>query len=131
MTAKEYLSQYRDEKLKVERMGDQIKELEALSEYASPRFSTSSSKISDKVGNNAAKIADKKKELERLISKSLELMKEIEACINRVKDERYRYILTERYINQQKWESIAEGLGELDLSWVHKLHGRALEKIDH
>ena len=130
MTAKEYLSQYREEKLKVKKLSDQIKELEALSEYASPRFSTSGSGISDKVGNHAAEIADKKKELNCLIAKSLELMDEIEACINRVENSRLRYILFERYICCQKWEDIAEELN-LELRWVYVLHGRALKKIDH
>lgn len=130
MTAKEYLSQYYTEKLKIKKLSGEIEELEALSVYASPRLSVSGSGISDKIGNNAAKIADKQKELDCLIEKSLKLMDEIEACINRVENVRLNYILTERYINCRKWEDIAEELNT-DLRWVHRLHGRALKKIDH
>ena len=130
MTAKEYLSQYYTEKLKIKKLSGEIEELEALSVYASPRLSVSGSGISDKIGNNAAKIADKQKELDCLIEKSLKLMDEIETCINRVENVRLNYILTERYINCRKWEDIAEELNT-DLRWIHRLHGRALKKIDH
>lgn len=128
MIAKEYLSQYRNKKLEAKRLKDEIKELEALSEYVSPRLSAGGIGISDKVGNSAAKIADKKRELEHLIDKALELMDEIEACINRVENPRLRYILFERYISCRKWEDIAEELN-YTVRQIHRLHGRALQKM--
>ena len=79
MTAKDYLKQYGIKRLEAERLKDQIEELEALSKYVSPRFDTSSGRgVSDKVGNSAAKIADKKRELEKRVKGALELMSEIE-----------------------------------------------------
>lgn len=133
MTAKEYLSQYYWVKKDIESMQREIEHLEVMAEYSSPRWvggSNSGNDKSDKVGNIAVKIADKQRELDCLIERSLDLLDEIEACISRVEDSRYRYILTERYINCRKWESIADDL-HTDLRWVHRLHGRALKEIDH
>lgn len=129
MTAKEYLSQYYWAKKEIESKREEIRQLEAMAEYSSPKWVSGSSGVSDKIGNVSAKIIDKAEELNRLIEKSMELLYEIEVCINRMEGERYRYILTERYINCRKWESIADDL-HIDTRWLRRLHKRALNKID-
>ncbi|MBQ7756681.1 MAG: hypothetical protein IJ031_07865 [Oscillospiraceae bacterium] len=68
-------------------------------------------------------------EIDELVNKRLE----IEKAIKSVDDEVLQEILTRRYLQFQKWERIAVEM-HLDLRWVYRLHGRALEQltiIDH
>ena len=75
-----------------------------------------------------AKIIDLENDIDKDIDKLVDLKKEITETINRVSEPRYRTILELRYLSFQTWEQIAVALS-LDLSWVHRLHGRALKKI--
>ena len=109
MTGKEYLNQYYWGKRNIESLRDEILQLEAMAEYVSPVGSTvRSSGFSDKVGKAAANIADKKKKLERMVEETLELMNDIEAKIEQIDNERYRWILRERYLHFRKWNQIAQ-----------------------
>ena len=128
MTAKEYLSQYYWTQKRIESLKDELIQLEAAAEYVSPRAETGGSGMTDKVGSLAAKIADKKLKIYWLIESSIDLKAEIKAKIDRVEDQRYRYILTERYILCRKWEDIAAFLN-YSVRQVHRLHGRALQKL--
>jgi RNA polymerase sigma factor (sigma-70 family) len=55
-------------------------------------------------------------------------MLEIENAIRALTDERYRTVLSMRYLDGRSWGYIAEHMG-YDLRWVYRLHGRALKKI--
>lgn len=109
MTAKEYLSQYYWAKKDVESMQEEIAQLEAMAEYVSPRGGTGrSSGVSDRVGKAAAKLADKKKRLECIVGETLALLDDIEDKIDQISNERYRWILKERYVYCRRWSQIAE-----------------------
>lgn len=78
------------------------------------------------------KAVDLGREIDRRIDEYVDLTRQIETAIAQLQDDRYRDILTWRYINGWRWEQIAQAMG-FDVKWVWKLHGRALAEIqiDH
>lgn len=61
----------------------------------------------------------------------VDLKKEIEGVISRVKDPRYRLLLTLRYLNYKKWEDIADCMDYDEVRWVYRLHKKALTIVSH
>lgn len=113
MTAKEYLSQFRDhyrwKKKTIESKQREIKHLEAMAEYSSPKWmGGSNNSKSDRVGGVAAKIADENNKLQQQIEELLELRRKIEAQIDQLDDERHHVVLWEIYVNGSKIEDVAE-----------------------
>lgn len=130
MTAKEYLNQYCLARRELECLQEEIQELEALAEYVSPHPTAGgSSGVSDKVGNTAARIADKRSSLERSVGEALELLNEIQSRIAQLNDERHRWILRERYVHCRKWEHIARS-GYYSLRTVLYQNQRALAAFE-
>ena len=56
------------------------------------------------------------------------LMHNIEAAINSLTDERFRMILSMRYLDGRTWEYIADRMS-YNVKWIYILHGRALNSI--
>lgn len=56
--------------------------------------------------------------------------REVNAAIDAVEDAKYRQVLELRYRNYMTWESIAETMG-YDVRWVHRLHGKALQRVSY
>lgn len=129
MTAKEYLGQYRSAMKEIERRREEIAQLEALAEYASPRSDRGGSGVSDRVGRLAAKLADERAALQREIEGLMELREEIKAVIGGVSDPTFRQLLMLRYINGFTFERIAEEM-YYTYKWVFVLHGRALAAVE-
>lgn len=126
MTPKEYLNQYYWAKKLIESKQDEIKQLEVLAEYVSPGIeSGGGGSASDKVGKLAAKIADEKDKLNQQIEELVNLKTEIKSCIAWIDNKRYRFVLTERYINCKRWNEIAED-NHYSVRSVHYLHQNAL-----
>lgn len=63
------------------------------------------------------------------INEQTKLKTEIEQVISSVGDDRLELLLEFRYIDGERWEAIT---GLLECSWrsVHRLHAKALEKIE-
>lgn len=57
-------------------------------------------------------------------------VREIEAVIDQVEDDRYRDLLKWRYLNGWTWERITEAMGRENVSWTHELHGYALREVE-
>lgn len=57
-------------------------------------------------------------------------MLKIEAAILNMKNQRYKDLLSMRYLDGRTWEYIAEDMG-IEIRWVYRLHGKALKEIDH
>lgn len=128
MTAKEYLSQYNSLDREIHILQEQVKDLEEKAESISHMSGSSNSSAFDKIGKTVARLVDTKNEIISMIDRLLTLKKEIEGVIAELENPKYSQILTLRYINGQKWENIAQ-IMHMDLRWVHRLHGRALQKI--
>lgn len=73
-----------------------------------------------------AKIVDLENEVNRDISRLIELKRKIMAVIKLVEHPEYQTLLELRYLCFKTWEETAVAMG-YDLRYVHKLHGRALE----
>ncbi len=126
--AQQYLEGCREGRKKAEFLENQIKELEAISEYSSPSFTSAggSSGNSDKVGTMAAKIADMKRALEQEKIKCLEERAKALILICQIPDCRLAEVLIQRYIKDKSWCVIS---GEMHIAetWLYKLHTKALK----
>lgn len=130
MTPKEYLSQYYWVKKLIESKQEEIKQLETLAEYVSPRAqSGGNGGTSDKVGNLVAKIADEKDKLNQQIVELIVKRDEVKSVIHDVSNPVFRQLLTLRYINGYTFERIAIEMF-YTYKWVCVLHGRALASVN-
>lgn len=53
---------------------------------------------------------------------------EIRGKIKMIDDDRFKELLTRRYLIGEKWEHICEKM-DYSWKWVHKIHGKALENF--
>lgn len=76
-----------------------------------------------------AKIVDLEKEIDADVDRLISIRDNIKAVIEAVEDDRERLLLQYRYLDGKTFEWIA---AEMNLSWqwVHKLHSKALAKIN-
>ena len=131
MTIKEYLSQaYRID----QRINSKLKQVQSLRELAVKATSTLSDTYSSGSGNKQkmegviVKIIDLENEIDEEIDKLIDLKQEIVSLIKQVKNPEYQTLLELRYLCFRTWEQIAVAMS-YDLSWVHRLHKKALGKI--
>ena len=130
MTAKEYLSQYRDADREIQAKVDQIARLRDLATHITS-MSTGDrvqSSPENKIERICAKIADMEAEVDEEVDRLQEVKTKVERAIGTVPDASQRAVLTRRYINGERWERIAV---ELNYTYRHvtRLHGEALQKI--
>lgn len=81
-----------------------------------------------KIEAAVVKIADLEMAINDDIVKMVLAIQEIRGLIAGVQDDKQRIVLYKRYLEYQKWENIAVEL-DLDIRWVHRIHGRALNEI--
>lgn len=132
MTAKEYLSQYRYINININNKIAQQKRLRELATCVSPSSDGCghNSGVSDKVGSLCAKIADLDAEINAEIDKLVDVQKDIMHTIGKVDDERYRIILTERYIDCKTFEQIADDI-HYSYMQIFRLHGQSLAAVQN
>lgn len=123
-------NRYRDLCEDIRSTKEQIAFLKEITEYKSPSLNGAggTSGCYDKVGGNAGKIVDLKRELGEKQALMLELWEELTGMISSLSNSTERRIMTERYINQKRWDKIAEDTNLCE-RWVFKLHKRALEEL--
>ena len=131
MTPKEYLEQaiYLDQRINSKLT--QVENLRSLATKVTTVYSDSPHSPApdcQRLEKTIAKIIDLENDIDKDIDALVDLKKEITETINEIPDLRQRTILEMRYLSFRTWEQIAVALS-LDLSWVHRLHGRALKKI--
>lgn len=128
MTGREYLGELQTMELRLrtkereyERIRADISSIRGI-DYARPRTT----------GGNPSSIADKIARLESVAERLktewdelIERREEARGKINLVKNERYRAILIERYINGRKWGEIAETI-EIEMRWLMRIHKNAV-----
>lgn len=67
-------------------------------------------------------------QLEQQVERALTARSAVSACLDGVKDERYRTLLRSRYLLGQTWDEVAQNM-YMDERWVRRLHLRALEEL--
>ncbi|MDE6724299.1 MAG: hypothetical protein K2J79_01725 [Ruminiclostridium sp.] len=123
-------NRYRDVCEDIRSTKEQILFLKEITEYKSPSLNGvgGASGCYDKVGGNAGKIVDLKRELGEKQALMLELWEELTGMISSLSNSTERRIMTERHIKQKRWDKTAEDT-ILCERLVFKLHKRALEAL--
>ncbi|SCJ87052.1 Uncharacterised protein [uncultured Eubacterium sp.] len=132
MEAKEFLRQYKEIKADLKNLDTEIKELGEQADNISISYSldrVQTSGLSDRVGNLAAKIADKTNEAINMRFCLSEILSEIVKTIKTVGDYRLRRILYAYYIEGSSWQAIADELN-MSRQWACHLHGIALLEVE-
>lgn len=84
---------------------------------------------SDKVAEVVLKIVDLENEINKAIDNLVDLKTDAMNKIDSLEDNRYKFILTKKYLENESFEKIAVDLS-LSWKWVHKLHKKALEELN-
>lgn len=130
MTAKEYLSQYKDLNDSINAKLEQVGELRRKAQTVSSGSSdgTHSSTPRDRIGEITARIVDLEREINEDIDRSIDLQREIRAAIATVPEVRLRTLLELKYINCLTLEEIAVRMGYCYMQ-ICRLHGKALTAV--
>lgn len=86
------------------------------------------SPFSNAIEENVCNFVDLAKLAQQEMDDYLKLCKEAEDAISGLNDARQKSIMELRYVCSKNWEEIADQL-DLDVSWVHRIHGKALKNI--
>ena len=131
MTAKEYLNRYCRINAEIDCKLEEIARYRSMATRLSPtaRFDKNVN-VTDKVGRAVAKIVDLEREIDAEIDELERVRTEITDTIAAVGDERYKTLLTMRYINGHKWEKIALDMHYSYANVVQFLHPSALHLVD-
>ena len=132
MTAKEYLSQYRecveDIKCKREELAILLADATAMSPQIDSGTHTPGA-ISDKVGRKGAARADIEREIAEELDAARLLRRNIRQSIAALPAGNLRRLLTYRYICGCTWERVAVKMNLSYVHVVHRLHPQALREI--
>lgn len=131
MTTKEFLNQaYRIDQ-RINSKLEQIISLHALATKATSTLTDmpiSKTEGQSRMADVIAKIVDLETEINKDIEKLVEIKKNIVSTIKKVQNPELQTLLELRYLCFRTWEQIAVEMN-YDLSWVHRLHNRSLNKI--
>lgn len=109
---------------------DRLQELRSTAQKVTPVYSLApgGGGNGQKLENAIAKIVEQEEVISACCDKLCAQLDEVRSLIELLPMGAMRLVMQRRYLNYQKWEQIAAGLG---YSWqhVHKLHGRALNFI--
>lgn len=130
MTAKEYLSQYKDLNDSINAKLEQVGELRRKAQTVSSGSSdgTHSSTPHDRIGEITARIVDLEHEINEDIDRSIDLQREIRAAIATVSEVRLRTLLEYKYINLLTLDETAVRMN-YSYPQICRLHGRALQSV--
>lgn len=124
----EYMKQVREQK----RLESRIAELTAEMQRIKSVVLSDTPKGKGKSNERLQNIIDEKQKLineyREKIKQGHIVMTNIEAALNKLNDERFRTILSLRYLDGRTWEYIADNMN-YNLKWIYILHERALNKI--
>ena len=130
MTAKEYLSQYKDLNDSINAKLEQVGELRRKAQTVGSGSSDGahSSTPRDRIGEITDRIVDLEREINEDIDRSIDLQREIRAAIATVPEVRLRTLLELKYINCLTLEEIAVRMGYCYMQ-ICRLHGKALTAV--
>ena len=135
MTAKEYLQQIYHFHCKIKRLQGRRDKLRAdLYSLGSPAGKMDVDKVQTSMSGDAmlrliAKVDEIERDIVYEIDQMVDASERIAGEIEQVSNEHYRDILHKRYIEFKKWMEIAEEM-HMEISWVFRLHGRALQYFE-
>lgn len=131
MTTKEYLSQaYRID----QRINSKLEQINRLHDLATKATSTINEINVCNIGNKQqmesviVKIVDLENKINYDIDALVEVKKGIITMISKVENPEYQTLLELRYLCFKTWKQIAYDMG-YDISWVHRLHNKAIKKL--
>ena len=127
MTAKQYLSQTRDIKIRLDAMKEQAEFLRSVAQYSGVQYSDMPKAPRNIKSNEDAYIRllekeERIKELERKLT-------EIESNVSKVNDAVLQSILSKRYLSGKQWSDIASEL-HISTSRIYELHRVALVEME-
>lgn len=115
---------------KIDSNADLIQQLASITEKVTTTLSQVPGGGSGGNGREAALV--KKMEMEAALEEELQMLndsiKRVSMIINSLDDYTERNVLNLRYLNCMKWEAVADRL-TYDVSWVHRIHNRALQHL--
>ena len=124
----EYMKQVREQKRLESRIAELTAEMQSIRSVVLSDVPKGKGKSNERleqiIGEKQQLINDYKNQ----ILFNQQLMHNIEAAINSLTDERFRMILSMRYLDDRTFEYIADKMN-YELRWIYILHGRALNKI--
>ena len=129
MTAKEYLSRISMLDAQIKTRQNQVEELKALVEGSRKELSADriqSSTKKDTLAECVIRWIQFEKEITVKLNKLIKLKNRIIGQIYEMDNLRHIRILELRYVEQKKWEEIADDM-KLDLRYIYRLHGYALQ----
>ncbi|MCR4779542.1 MAG: hypothetical protein K5876_00455 [Ruminiclostridium sp.] len=131
MDIKKLLESHRDIDRGIDLKLEEIAQLRALAERSTIRLTgeSRSSGYSDKVGKNAAKIADLENKIDADIDRLVELKEKILYFVKALSDENERIVTERHYLLHESFETIAEKMNYTPRH-VHRLHRSALAHLE-
>lgn len=111
---------------------EEIAQLRALAERCTVKISDESRPVgtcSDRVGRNAAKIADLENKINAQIDQLVELKEKIMYFVTALDDENERNVIERRFILHESMEQISEKLG-YSPRHIHRMLTSALAHLD-
>lgn len=124
MTAKEYLSQYRDCMVRIKEISRHLQELRGITE--SLRGEDGQRVALDKA---VSELVDAQDEAAAEIDRLSKLRADVVSTIDSVSSGTYRSLLYNRYVLGMTWEQVAVDMGYSYVHIVHRLHPRALADL--
>ena len=127
MSVKDYLKQYKAIDREIDRLLEEQQHWKDLALRVTPGYDGSSGSETGRI-TAVERVTEWEQRIDQKVHQLVELREEMEGMISAVEDGTQKEILLRRYINGQRWESIADEM-HLEYRWVIRLHGRALQKL--
>lgn len=128
---KHKLKSVRRAKLNIQAYSEELENLRSLATKATPSYSMSPGGggfSNDKIPNIVGKCLEVEELLKGEIAKHSEIFIEVHNMIQAVEDPTLQTLLNLRYLNFEKWETIADDMC-FSLQHVYYLHAAALDEL--
>jgi DNA-directed RNA polymerase specialized sigma subunit len=130
--AKKFLSQAFHIDQRINSKLEQVLSLRSLAEKATTTLSKtppSSSRDTQPMETVIVKMMDMETAIDADLGRLVDLKHEIVSVLSRIEDSDLQAILELRYLCYMTWKDIAATL-TVHISWVHRLHAKALAEVD-
>ena len=132
LNAKQFLRSYQRAKTKLQLIENQIEEIKNILGISGISYDAVKIKSSPAEETTSGKIiilAEIKQQAEEIRTTAIEMVETVNKVIEQVGDDRYRILLSLRYIKCLGWEQIADEMG-YGVRHIHKLHSGALLEVE-